>query len=582
MSFDPSLPRSSRAPHEVVTLVASAEPTKHADTSPSRALGTWRPLLLLALAACSGTIGGVGGSGDDGPNRPGDDDGEVDVPEGGASLHRLLEPSERCEDDTMPRSVRRLSGLQYRNSLLAIFDGDPTVPEADVLDDPVVHGFRVDADAAVVRDLGAQRLMQHAERVATWAVESKLALFGTCRDLGPACRASFVDAFGTRAFRAPLTEAQRAAYDALMAEESTFEAGAESVITAMLQSPYFVYRREIGERRDGKRTLDPYERASAIAYLVTEAPPDAALFAAAAEGRLQNAADLQREVDRLLATPAAEATMSHFVHGWLETTSLPAQVKDDSGFVLTPELRASMLDETARFYADLVRNDGGFDDLLFANHTFVDARLRELYGLPSEGRVSLEGTTRAPGLLGHGSVLARHALAASSSPVSRGKLVRERLLCQELPEPPPGVNTDLEGAATPATTTRERYNEHSTNEACAGCHRLMDPIGFTFEHYDAYGRYRADENGHALDVSGGIQGLPDGTDVELEGLPSLAEALAHDPSARDCYARYVAYFATGSPGCGATVRAMAETPEGSLRGMLHALVASRQFVERVD
>lgn len=542
---------------------------------------TFASALLFALAACSGTIGGAGGSGDDdGPHRPGDD-GEVEIPEGGASLHRLLEPTERCEDDTMPRSVRRLSGLQYRNSLVALFDGDLTVPDADVLDDPVVHGFRVDADEAVVRDLGAQRLMQHAERVATWAVESKLALFGTCRDLTPTCRASFVDAFGTRAFRAPLTEMQRAAYDALMAEEPTFEAGAEAVISAMLQSPYFVYRRELGgERRDGRRTLDAFERASALSYLVTESPPDAMLFAAASEGRLENAADLERELDRLLETPAAEATMTHFVHGWLEVTSLPAQVKDDTGFVLTPELRASMLEETARFYADLVRTDGGFDDLLFARHTFVDARLRELYGLPSEGRVSLEGTDRAPGLLGHGSVLARHALAASSSPVSRGKLVRERLLCQELPEPPPGVNTDLEGAATPITTTRERYNEHSTNEACAGCHRLMDPIGFTFEHYDAYGRYRADENGHALDVSGGIQGLPDGTDIELEGLPSLAEALAHDPSARDCYARYVAYFATGTPGCGGTVRSMAETPEGSLRGMLHALVASRQFLER--
>ena len=277
--------------------------------------------------------------------------------------------------------------------------------------------------------------------------------------------------------------------------------------------------------------------------------------------------------------------MTHFVHGWLEVESLPAQVKDDEGFTLTPELRASMLDETARFYADLVAQDGSFADLMSAGHTLVDARLRELYGLPDGGdastRVSLEGTTRGPGILGHGSVLARHALASSSSPVSRGKLVRERVLCQELPEPPPGVNTDIEAVAE-TTTTRERYNEHSANPACAGCHRLMDPIGFAFEHYDAYGRHRADENGHAIDASGGIEGLPDGTDVELDGLASLADALAHDPSARDCYARHLAYFTYGVAGCGETVRSAAATPEASLREMLRTIVRAPQFYERVD
>lgn len=352
----------------------------------------------------------------------------------------------------------------------------------------------------------------------------------------------------------------------------------------MLQSPLFLYRREIGVPDAGHHRLTPFELASALAYAITEAPPDDVLFTAAAEGRLEGADDVARELDRLLATPAAHDTMSHFVHGWLELESLPAQVKDDDAFALTPELRASMLDETARFYSDLVRNEGSFVDLLSARHTLADASLRAFYGLPGGDeatRVSLEGTTRGPGILGHGSVLARHALASSSSPVSRGKVVRERLLCQELPEPPPGVNTDLEITGE-VTTTRERYNEHSENPACAGCHRLMDPIGFAFEHYDAYGRHRADENGHAIDASGGIEGLPDGTDIELDGLESLSDALAHDPSARDCYARHLAYFTYGIAGCGETVRAAAATPEASLREMLRAIVQAPQFYERVD
>src|SRR5690606_22594342 len=130
-------------------------------------------VLSLGTTGCSGTIGGVNDGPGDGPDGPGHD-GEVEIPEGGASLGRVLDAPERCEDGVSPRAVRRLSGRQLRNSLVALFDGDATVPEGDVLDDPVVHGFRVDADGAVVRDLGAQRIMQHAERVAAWAVASKL------------------------------------------------------------------------------------------------------------------------------------------------------------------------------------------------------------------------------------------------------------------------------------------------------------------------------------------------------------------------------------------------------------------------
>ncbi len=109
----------------------------------------------------------------------------------------------------------------------------------------------------------------------------------------------------------------------------------------------------------------------------------------------------------------------------------------------------------------------------------------------------------------------------------------------------------------------------------------MDPIGFTFEHYDAFGRYRADEDGHPIDATGRITGLPDGGDASLDGLASLAETLATEPAARDCYARHLTYYAYGRAGCGETITAVAETPGGSLRAMLRALVAAPEFFERV-
>ncbi|MBO6940409.1 MAG: DUF1592 domain-containing protein [Deltaproteobacteria bacterium] len=532
------------------------------------------PFAALVLVGCSGTIGTTDY---EDPNSPHDD---FEIPSAGEALDRILEAPESCEAGLSPTGLRRLSGRQYRNSLVAIFGGDLAVPDADVLDDPVVHGFRVDADASVVRDLGAQRVMQHAERVAAWAVGAKLDLFTTCRDTTLACRAELIERFGERAFREPITDAQREAYDALFQMEETFEAGAEVVMAAMLQSPRFLYRREIGVADGGRQRLSAYEVASELAYLTTEGPPDAELYAAAAEGRLETPADVERELARLLETPAAERMLGHFVEGWLEVEDLEARVKDDTVFMLTPEMRASMLNETRALYLDLVRSGGTFEDMMTAEHTFVDGQLAALYGLPGEGRVDLAGTNRTPGILGHGSVLTRHALAANSSPVARGLLIRERFLCQHLPDPPAGVDTDIEGVAD-APTTRERYREHSTNQACAGCHQLMDPIGFSFEHYDAFGRYREDENGNAIDASGSISGLPGGGDVGLDGLQSLAEALADEPAARDCYARHLAYFAYGRAGCGETVTAVAETPDGSLRAMLRELVTAPQFYERV-
>lgn len=526
---------------------------------------------LGLLLGCSGTIGE---SAYEGPGGPGD----LEAPSPGEALERLLEPA-ACEAGRAPTGLRRLSARQYRNTLVAIFDGNPAVPEADVLDDPLVHGFRVDADAAVVRDLGAQRVMQHAERVAAWAVEHELSLFTTCRDTTPACRAELIERFGERAFREPIDDARRERYDALFRAEATFEAGAEVVIAAMLQSPRFLYRREVGVAEGDHQRLGPFEVASALSYLLTDGPPDEALREAAAEGRLQTPADVERELERLLATPEAEATLSHFVHGWLEVEDLQSRVKDEAAFALTPETRAAMLEETRAFYVDLVRGGGSFEELLTAPHTFVSEPLAALYGMGETGRVSLEGSTRAPGVLGHGSVLSRHALAASSSPVARGKLVRERFLCQALPEPPPGVDTDIEGVAD-APTTRARYREHSTNQACAGCHRLMDPIGFAFERYDAFGRYRADEGGHPIDATGRIAGLPEGGDVSLDGLASLAEALADEPAARDCYARHLAYVAYGRPACEGTLRAALEGAN-SLRGMLRALATAPQIFERV-
>ena len=258
-------------------------------------------IALLFAPACSGTIFGGGDSGDPGDSgRPGDGDGPD------------LEPPD-CTD-LGPPMLRRLTSLQLQNTVVRVFQ-DPSAPLSEVLTDPVVHGFRVDATEAVVRDLDSQQLMTYAERVAEWAVQQKLGQLSACQTLEPDCYRTFIESFGRRVYRRPVPPASVEAYSAMFAAEATFADGAHAVIAAMLQSPHFLYRSEVGEpdpNEPGVNRLTAYEVADNLAYTLTNHPPDEALLQAAEQGRLATPADLDREIDRLLATPEARATFTHF------------------------------------------------------------------------------------------------------------------------------------------------------------------------------------------------------------------------------------------------------------------------------
>ncbi|RLB55062.1 MAG: hypothetical protein DRJ42_07395 [Deltaproteobacteria bacterium] len=246
----------------------------------------------------------------------------------------------------------------------------------------------------------------------------------------------------------------------------------------------------------------------------------------------------------------------------------------------TDEVRASMLRETEAFYANVFESGGGIAELFGGRTSFVDGPLAEFYGVAGVTGTELQSfdtdaAQRGPGALGQGSVLASHALADSSSPVQRGALVRRRFLCETLPPPPASVIPILP-PRTGAETTRERNLEHSQNPACAGCHRLMDPVGFALEHYDGFGRYRADENGLPIDTTGEIVATPDG-DVPLDGADTLSSYLAASPEARACFATNVAYYAFGVEGCtwASIVQELdADTP---LREILRRVVHARHF-----
>jgi hypothetical protein len=482
-----------------------------------------------------------------------------------------------------PRMTRRLTNLQLHNTLQAVFQ-DPDVPSGDVLTDPVVHGFKVDATQAVVRDLGAQLIMSYAETVADWAVTQKLGQLSPCQSTDDACVRALVESLGKKLYREPVSAESVDAYVAMFAVEPTFADGARAMIAAMLQSPYVLYRRELGTLGDdGLYHLTPYELASSLSYMLTNGPPDDALMAAAEQGQLASPADLDREVARLLDTPASATAFGTFARDWLVIDDVASRAKLDPTNQLTDAVRNAMPEETARLFVDVLRSGASIAELYTASYTFIDQTLASYYQLGGAGggfeRVELPDGSRGRGILGHGSILTRHALADSSSPVQRGKLVRERLLCEELAPPPPSVDANLPPPMG-AMTTRQRYDQHAQSDFCATCHVLMDPVGFAFEHFDGFGRKRDQENGIPIDSTGTLAGMDEG-DIPLDGLDSLSSYLATSPQATACLVRYMAYNAYGLEDCSVDeIDAELAASDGSLESVVLALVHAPQFATR--
>ncbi|HRE88388.1 MAG TPA: DUF1588 domain-containing protein, partial [Myxococcota bacterium] len=314
-----------------------------------------------------------------------------------------------------------------------------------------------------------------------------------------------------------------------------------------------------------------------------------------APDRTQALAD---ELARLLADPRADATLERFAIRWLRLDLLATVTRDEVQLPpLTPELRRDLLTETTRLFIEVVRSNGRLADLLEARHTHLNERLLSHYGLgalpptalgPADARgfrrVELD-TTPYGGLLSHGALMATHALPQTSSPIHRGKLVRERLLCEDLPLPPPNLDTSPP-VMDPTRSTRERYAQHASDPRCAACHDKIDPIGFGFERFDAVGRFRAMDGVHAIDERGVVTGLSTESgllDVPFSGPHGLASTLAQSPHIDRCYLLQQARFTLGREPASCTLDALAglhASRGATLSAAPVALVSHPGFVTR--
>jgi hypothetical protein len=401
------------------------------------------------------------------------------------------------------------------------------------------------------------------------------------------CTNSFVARVGRRAYRRALTTEEIARWTELSASLGNSLGdpwrGVEHALSGILQSPHFLYRVEIGqddpESSDRRRLrYSGLEMATRLAYLVWGTTPDEPLLAAAERGELTTDEGLSRTIDRMLEDPRARVGLEAFVADLLEVDGLTTLERDP---VLHPDfdrLRGPMREQLVRTGATALEEDG-FRAMFTTHTTFADATLAPLLDLepstlgPTLTRIELPETGPRAGVLTQPGFLALHAYPGKTSPALRGLFVRRRLLCQDIPPPPPSVSTQLpESIEGRLVTTRELVAAHQASETCAGCHRYMDPIGLGLEQFDEIGAHRLLQNGLTIDTSGELDG------ADFEDAVGLGRALAEHPILGPCMASRLFAFAAGStaPADHPAIEALAADGD-DVRSMWHRTLESELF-----
>ena len=395
----------------------------------------------------------------------------------------------------------------------------------------------------------------------------------------------------SRAFRRPATAAEvdrlAGIYAAARSSGETIERAMQVAVTAMLVSPSFLFLVEADPPPGEVRRLGDHELASRLSYFLWSSMPDETLMAAADRGELRSDEQIVAQARRMLADPKSRALVDNFAGQWLQLRTLSAFSPDRARFpAFDDELRQAMRRETEEFFAAIVREDRSIVEFLDADSTFVNERLAKHYGI--EGvtgdefrRVAVNRDQRG-GLLGQASILAVTSNPTRTSPVKRGRWVLENLLAAPPPPPPPNVPELPTSGEALTGTLRQRMEQHRANPSCAACHRLMDPLGFGLENFDAIGAWRSEDGGAPVDPSGE---LPDGR--RFAGPAELRQVLvARRGEFRRCLTEKLFTYALGRgveyyDAC-AVERIAAATEAGGDRfvAMVAGIVTSAAFRER--
>ncbi len=455
------------------------------------------------------------------------------------------DPGARTCDDVVvdvQAPVRRLSNAELSRTLAALFPST-TMPNLAVVANETRNLFDNQALSSSPSTLVTEYDHLNAQAIAQ-AVAADLATYLPCDAAdGVSCGLQWVQQQGRRLFRRPLSTEEEDLFVSFFESGPTaddFDLSAEIALQAMLESPAFLYKLEMGLDPDaGATSLTPFETATRLSYLIWGTTPDDELLTAAEMGELSNLSGLEAQVDRLLADDRAVDGLTLIFSAWLDLEAVRySQKPADSGFDDT--VKQSLIEESRRFIRDIVlAEDATLQTVLTSDETFVNDAIAPLYGLnPPGGWSRVTHTEPRFGVLTQGGFLASRGHATEPSPIKRAKFVLERLMCFELGAPPP----EAEGAEVEqgdTQTNRQATDALTLSGSCASCHSIINPVGYTFERYGPLGAMRDTDNGLPVDDSGLFASYTFG------GVGDLADFLVNSEMVHTCVTRRFSQYALG-------------------------------------
>jgi hypothetical protein len=453
--------------------------------------------------------------------------------------------------------ARRLTSEEYSNAVKDLLGVDASSKYPGISGKSVT-GYSTEPALSVIGEQGVAAVMNAAEDAAL-ALAPNLAAVLPCTSKGDdACAGTFLDTVGRRAFRRQLTDDERtnllAIYSAEKSDGATFSEAVAVMTSALLQMPAFLYvvEADVAAGKDRRRTGP--ELAQKLAFQLWGSVPDDALLDAADGGELDDESGVEAQAERMLADPRADRALARFFREWTETSAEDVASKDKTAFsYLDDDMIAAVNESFDRFVADQVHSGGTFQTLLRDNGAFVNDKLADFFGLDPVStwtKVKLPADIYA-GLVTQPAFMAAHAHTVSSSYVYRGRTIVKRFLCVDVGSPPATAMAAFNTLQLPADPTgKETAASVESRNDCGGCHKVIDPGGLAFEHFDGMGHYREQyDSGKAIDTTGALAGIDD-TTLPFEGPVDLMDQLAELPAAEACFAtqlfRYTAAEREGS------------------------------------
>lgn len=502
------------------------------------------------------------GAGDDGAGDDGDD--------GDASA------------SVSASGLARLTRLEYQRSVIAIF-GETLLAEVNfdrLPPDGNIGRFETNAGLNVnIDSVDGYRLV--AEDVGIAAGAAATTLLGCAES--DSCVEAFIRDYGLLIYRRPLNDAELEVLTGFWATnraEGTLGDAMRMTVSALLQTPDFLYRLERGDDEDDDdvRRLTSYEVASRLSYFLWKSGPDKTLLDAAAAGELDTPEGIASQAERLIDDEKADDTILRFYKSWLGLDELEAHLVDNEAFPEFEGLRDDMEQETEDFLLHVFRNDPQVSTLFSAEYSFASPQLAAMYGAGvisnEDGALTLDPTQRR-GILTQASYLTTHAKTPERAPIYRGTSLLVDVFCSALP-PPPDVGTAIEFDST--ASARQQIEDATGGNACRGCHSTINPLGFLFENYDALGRWRTMDGEYPVEAAATVVGTD--IDGDYDDAVDLIASLSDSEMVKRCVARQWMRFALSRPEGvedSDSIEAAAEQADGDMQALVGALTQTDAF-----